>query len=565
MSSLEVFFRRAKTAIIYFLRGDWVALYQRCCYLLREYFFAREKFVGPCATYAVLTPPHTLYLAHAIQDALADLGLLCEIYTAQTAPDFESEDAPNYYFVIAAQTFDRLPPGEKRIAFQVEQGVSDRWFDRRYLQILEGSRAVFDYSSFNLKYLSNRGLVYPHVFYVPAGGVTNYSPAVVRDKRASRVLFYGDASAPRRKAYLEALQARFDVQVLTNTFGTQVQEAIAQSKVVVNIHFYENALLESTRIFECLSLGAHVVSETAQDVADYPGLDAVVDFVPLGDVSAMVDAVARALAAPANVSHASDFLQRSQSRFNFMFYRALLGLGFINFKQLLDATQALPEMVEGRSFALSLPETVARRDAFTRVRPAEMAFFDGLRARPSWVGCALSYKFLCQSAISVGRAQLLVCEDDVELPPDYEHTLSRIERHLAARHDSWDMFAGLIAHLASDVEVLDVQEFEGLTFVTLNKMTSMVFNIYSPRAMKLIAAWDETNPDPHTNTIDRYLESQPNLRVVTTLEPLFGHREDMNSSLWGFGNTQYTPLIDESRALLQSKVRSYQESQGASR
>jgi hypothetical protein len=38
----------------------------------------------------------------------------------------------------------------------------------------------------------------------------------------------------------------------------------------------------------------------------------------------------------------------------------------------------------------------------------------------------------------------------------------------------------------------------------------------------------------------------------------------MHSSLWGFGNSQYTSLINESRALLRRKVSSYQLAQGAS-
>lgn len=123
----------------------------------------------------------------------------------------------------------------------------------------------------------------------------------------------------------------------------------------------------------------------------------------------------------------------------------------------------------------------------------------------------------------------------------------------------------MIAHLAPDVEVLNVEVVGGLTFVTLNKMTSMVFNIYSRRAMTLIAGWDETNPDPHKNTIDRYLEAQPDFRVITTLESLFGHREDMQSSLWGVGNSQYSALIDKSRELLQRKVLAYLQNQGDSR
>lgn len=575
--SFKTLLRRLKTAVRLVAIGDLSALSARALFLLRERRQTKSAFIDPPKTYAVLTPPHTLYLGYAIQAALSKAGLPCEVFTSKDMLSFSSESAPDFYFVIAAQTFKHLPPGERRIVFQVEQGVSDRWFDSRYLEILENSRATLDYSRFNLAYLAQRGIAYPHVYYAPAGGLSTYSSrqaCVPRVASSRRVLFYGDASSPRRKEYLAALSERFDLQMLTNSFGEEVQQAIASAAVVVNIHFYENALLESTRIFECLSLGARVVSESAQDIEDYEGLDAFVDFAPVGDVSALVAAVERVLSEldqhqaeqmQSRALHLQHFLQQSQERFEFMLCRSLLGVGSISFEQFYKAVGPLKTMANHGAYALSLPETVARRAAFVKVQPANIEIFDGLRASPSWVGCALSYKYLSQSALAFGRESLLVCEDDVQLPEDFLEALSHIESHLASRAGRWDIFAGLIAHLAPDVEVLDVEVVGGLTFVTLNKMTSMVFNIYSRRAMTLIAAWDETNPDPHKNTIDRYLEAQPDFRVVTTLVPLFGHREDMQSSLWGVGNSQYSALIDQSRDLLKRKVQAYLQNQSDSR
>jgi hypothetical protein len=134
-----------------------------------------------------------------------------------------------------------------------------------------------------------------------------------------------------------------------------------------------------------------------------------------------------------------------------------------------------------------------------------------------------------------------------------------VNGYLQAHAGKWDIFVGIIAHLHPDTLVFDVQESGGLTFVTVDKMTSTVFNIYSRRAMEVIAHWDETNEDDQTNTIDRYLERTENLRIVTLLEPVFGHREDLASSLWGFGNEQYGTYIEKSRALLREKVDEFLE------
>ncbi len=78
-------------------------------------------------------------------------------------------------------------------------------------------------------------------------------------------------------------------------------------------------------------------------------------------------------------------------------------------------------------------------------------------------------------------------------------------------------FAGIIAHLHDDTRIIDVREIDGIEYVYIDKMTSMVMNIYSRSGMALIAQWDETNIDAETNTIDRYVESAQDLVVVTTV------------------------------------------------
>src|SRR5690606_30508872 len=59
-------------------------------------------------------------------------------------------------------------------------------------------------------------------------------------------LFYGDSnSSPRRRHFLSKLQEKFSVVVYNNLFGEDMHNAIRKAKVVVNIHYYEGALLGS--------------------------------------------------------------------------------------------------------------------------------------------------------------------------------------------------------------------------------------------------------------------------------------------------------------------------------
>lgn len=510
--------------------------------------------VKTICSYGILATPHTLFIAHAIARVLEQAGMEVRISTAPPAGGYLLD----MYIVICPQMFESLPPGDKRIVFQLEQSVSSRWFTKRYLDILNHSLAVMDYSQVNLKFLESRGIAYPHTFYVPIGGIVDYSPYPEftatggEDESAAEceVLFYGDVNNERRQRLLKAIQANFRTRIIGNTFGAELHQAIRQAKVVVNLHYYEGALLETTRIYECLSLGVPVVSETSADIDEHGLLQGVVEFVGIDDEAGLVAAVRRVLS-----QLQPDFaaaLHRSHEQFRLMLLRCLLALKHIDYEQFYGLTAGY--RLDSDAFCLSLPETVARRSTFRESQPAGLQIFDGVRFAPGWVGCALSYKYLCQKTLAAGKSTLRVCEDDVALPPDFDARLGAVEAYLQERAGRWDIFSGMIAHLHPQAEVLAVEKRHGETFVTLDRMTSMVFNIYATRAIQRIGSWDWTNRDVHANTIDRYLERSTDLRVVTTLPFLVGHREEVNSSIWGFNNRQYSDMIVESQALLRKKV-----------
>ena len=154
-------------------------------------------------------------------------------------------------------------------------------------------------------------------------------------------------------------------------------------------------------------------------------------------------------------------------------------------------------------------------------------------------------------------------EDDVILPVDFKAKYDIINRYLQKIGDEWDLFSGLIASLHEDVEILDVETFEGVTFVTVNKMTSMVFNIYSQKFMRYMLDWDSSNIDAENNTIDRFIENTANLRIIITYPYLVGHHEETQSTLWGFQNTQYSEMIADSEKRMGKLIKIFNEKKRA--
>ncbi|HGO6126764.1 methyltransferase domain-containing protein [Burkholderia cepacia] len=533
---------RARNALRYVARGDFRGLQQRLDAVRMDRAIESHLNSGPPQTWGVMTTRHTLFIAHLIADRLRKHGWQVDIMT-EAPPRFVHD----MYVVVCPQMFKRLPPGERRIAFQMEQSVSSRWFTDDYLRILEGSLAVLEYSLKNIEFLDSKGIKYPHVHYLPVGASRDYQADIVAESLEKKwdLLFYGDAkSSPRRRQMLETLQKHFNVRICSEVFGDDVAREIRQARVVVNIHYYENALLEMPRIQECLSLGVPLVSESSSDQAEYPEIFEAVTFFDEGDEQDMLRAVQAALDRSYDAEAIARAVDNGSVRFSFMFDRFLTAMNFLPPTKLLDDGLPLPD--GATRVVLSLPETIARRRIYEAAAAENCVVFDGVRLRPGWVGCGLSYSALARHAQRKGLHRLTVLEDDALLPEDFEKKIGIVNAYLDSKDGQWDVFSGLIAVLHPGTRVIGVEDFQGMRFVTIDKMTSTVCNIYSERALRMLAEWDSNDRNDQTNTIDRYLERQADLRVVVALPFLVGHREDVYSTLWGFQNTQYNDLIENS-------------------
>jgi hypothetical protein len=560
-------YRRLGVVFSYVAKGDFGGLYSRSMNFLKfslgintrttfSSIVRSNPLISPMVqTWGIITPPHTVYIAHLIADRLVRYGCLVEIFTAP--PEIFNK---NYYVVLCAQIFDRLPPGERRILFQLEQSVSSRWFNKEYFHALNHSLAVLDYSLTNIDFLSSKNIQYPHVYYLPIGASKTYSLTVPESEKTYDILFYGDCnSSTRRKQMLTELQKHFKVKICSEIFGHEMIVAIKKARLVINIHYYEDALLELPRIQECLSLGVPIVSETARDQDEYPELLHVVKYFEAGSIPDMIKAVQQMLDNPPSAELIQESVDISSAKFAYMFDRFLIGMEFLPTSYASKLNAQIPKNAE--MIALSLPESISRWRKFQSIRTKNCYVFPGLRRKPGWVGCGLSYQYLAGVALKYKLPYLTVVEDDVVLNENFEKNLHIIKEFLSIHKHEWDVFSGLIAILDPQCKVLKVEVYKGIKFIFINKMVSTVFNIYDANFLTMFQSWDPDNPDVHTNTIDRYIGSKQNLSVVVTLPFFVGHCDEMHSTLWGFQNTQYNDHIAHSEALLKQKVRDFELNQ----
>ncbi|HGU0763138.1 GT99 family glycosyltransferase N-terminal domain-containing protein [Klebsiella quasipneumoniae] len=557
-----------KTAIRLLLSGNWSGMvdgFKRVLSRAAIDSSPATPFVDT-GTVRILATQHTLFVAHLIEKNLLDCGIKGHVSTAYSV----EQDMGQMHVVVCPQMFKQLP--RNYIAFQMEQSVNSRWFTDEYFSRLNNAVAIFDYSLKNIEYLLDKGIPYQKLFYMPISSFPDY-PAhladngyVLDDQKGdihADVLFYGDPNCERRKAYLQELKKHFNVTVASEVFGDKLTRMVKNAKVVVNIHYYENALLETTRLYETISLGTPVVSESSSDIVEHEDLQDVIDFCPIGDIPAMVEKIQILLSDNEYYNERKEKIKHFtnvDNKNNYYLRRYLLSIDKLNFPQ-YKSIFSFEQFQTGDvpRLCLSLSETPVRRKAFFASPSHGFQFFEGIRYRIGWIGCGMSYKYMLSGMLASKAEMGIICEDDVIFPVDYDNKLNKIINHLQSTEAKWHIFAGIIAHLHEDTKVLDVKVIDGIEYIYIDKMTSMVMNIYSRRGMDLISQWDEKNIDAETNTIDRYVESAQDLVVVTTLPFLVGYAEEQQSTLWGFENSQYTSLIKASEKLLAEKVAEFKK------
>ncbi|RZL04452.1 MAG: hypothetical protein EOP36_00100 [Rubrivivax sp.] len=255
----------------------------------RREFSLERRVLAVKPDLLILTPPHCLYLAHEMQHILQQCNLKAAIETNESTAKLHQL----HHIIICPQVFKNLPPSYT--AFQLEQSNSSAWFTEEYIQTLKRAKHVLDYSVENIEYLLKIGLDQAAMHHTPLDFTTNYV-ASKPTPFTYDVVFYGNTESERRQRYLEKITKKFNTLVIENSYGQDLMPQLRQAKCVVNIHYYEGALLETTRLYECLSHDLMLISEKSRDQDFHQGLNGIVEFIDIDDIDGMVSRIGTTIA-----------------------------------------------------------------------------------------------------------------------------------------------------------------------------------------------------------------------------------------------------------------------------
>ena len=169
----------------------------------------------------------------------------------------------NLYIILFPHTVSFFP--KKYIVYQLEQKDISKWINNKYILSILYSKLTLDYSQSNINKFDETLKKKIHLFKIPLISYFNFKPDCYNKYNIEYdILFFGHMNIRRQNIINDIkkkIPNKYKFHYITNLYGDLLFEQILKSKIVLNIHFYENAILETCRINEVLSCNKLVISE----------------------------------------------------------------------------------------------------------------------------------------------------------------------------------------------------------------------------------------------------------------------------------------------------------------
>jgi hypothetical protein len=197
-----------------------------------------------------------LDLARLLQFSLESLGHEVEVNFNLFSPN-RINIVLGYHMLANVE----LLRGLRWIPYQLEQlDVHNDTHTRYWLKILAEAKEIWDFDPGNIAYLRSRGI--EAVSHVPIGFHPSMRTIVPVEPEID-VLHYGSVS-DRREPIFASLLKRCDFKAVFGTYGAYRDDLISRSKIVLNLHqFDDGAPFEQVRVSFLLNNAVCVVCEDA--------------------------------------------------------------------------------------------------------------------------------------------------------------------------------------------------------------------------------------------------------------------------------------------------------------
>lgn len=161
-------------------------------------------------------------------------------------------------------------PRKKYGLIQIEQLNQTLYYyqsiNHDIVRLITGAVFTIDYSFANLQFYPHsvkNKIRYFDIFHIIDYSYKNYITTIFAKNKDIDVLFIGTINK-RRRHIIDNLNMRLNTSVVevANIFGDELVELLQRTQIVINLHYYENCILEVFRLFDILQNSrCNIISE----------------------------------------------------------------------------------------------------------------------------------------------------------------------------------------------------------------------------------------------------------------------------------------------------------------
>lgn len=213
------------------------------------------------------------YITNILKNELIKMGWKCSIISQDRIDYYielnKSNNKHFFLFLYPLQISKNVVSYKRYIIYQLEQNVNNalsinykKFHEMNILKyIYDNATLLIDYCEVNInvikKYYDNEF----KIMNIPARNQLNESNEFNESKEYTYDIIFMGSINKRREIILKKLKEKYKVLIVQNIYGEQLRKLCNQSNICLNIHYYENAILERVRLNEMMEYGIKIISE----------------------------------------------------------------------------------------------------------------------------------------------------------------------------------------------------------------------------------------------------------------------------------------------------------------
>lgn len=228
----------------------------------------------------IITSNYTILFAQKLREYLKFFKIRCVIYTnIYDSLILKAKNNENLYLLFIGtisllnKNIIYLPPN-KYIIYQIEQLNQNKFYYNKINPTLKNlmlnSYALYDYSIVNLDYypLEFKNKINIFLPYIPINlEILETDLREHNIKNSKNILFIGTLNTRRKnilnnlKNYIFSQNLDYNLLIFEKLFNNDLKEILKTCSYVLNLHYYDNAILEVFRFEDVIPYNVKILSE----------------------------------------------------------------------------------------------------------------------------------------------------------------------------------------------------------------------------------------------------------------------------------------------------------------